>query len=88
MPKQILQDLKLLRRQLERLSRSYHLARHEIHFQVLVLKLEHLIRSPSAEERADAREQLRDRERLHEVIVGSTVEPTHAIVDRVLGRED
>src|SRR5437879_8757251 len=88
MPKQILEDLELLHRQLERLSRPGDLARHEVHFQVLVLELEHLIRASAAEERADACEQLRDGEWLHEVVVGSAVEPAHAIAHRVLGGED
>jgi hypothetical protein len=88
MAKQVLENVELFHRELNRLPGPGNLAGHEIHFEIFMLELEHLIRPAAAEERADAREQLRDRERLHQVVVGSTVEPAHAVVDRILGRED
>src|SRR5262245_45434166 len=88
MAKQVLENLELLHGELDPLPGARDLARHEIHFQILVLQLEDLIGSAAAEERADAGEQLGDRERLYEVVVGSAVEAAHAIVDSILGRED
>ena len=47
-----------------------------------------MIRPAAPQERADAREELREGERLHEVIVGAAVEAADPIVDRVPGGED
>src|SRR5262245_57921135 len=88
MAKQVLENLELLHGQLDRLPGADHLARHEIHFEILVLQFEYLIGPPAAEECADACEELRDRERLHQVVVSSTIEPAHAIADGVPGRKD
>jgi hypothetical protein len=88
MAKQVLENFELFHSELNRLPSPGDLAGHEIHLEILVLELEHLIRPAASEERADAHEQLRDRERLHQVVVGSTIESAHAVVDRVLGLED
>src|SRR5262245_52399636 len=88
MAKQVLENLELFHGELECLAGADDLARHEIHLEIFVLKLQHLIRSAAAEERADTGEQLRDRKRLDEVVVGSAVESPYAIVDGVLGREN
>jgi hypothetical protein len=79
MPKQVLENLKFLGRQRESLSRLHYSSCHGIHFKILVLELEDLIRSPAPEERGDAGEQLRDSERLDEVVVGSVVEATRSL---------
>src|SRR5216684_1208394 len=88
MPQQVLEDLELLYRQLECLSRPDHLARHEIHLEVVLPELQNLVRPAATQERADPREELRQSERLHEIVIGPAVQPTHAIVDRVLRGED
>src|SRR5215813_3620939 len=88
MPEQVLEDFELLHRQLECLSRPAYLARDEIHLEVVLPELQDLVRATAAQERADAREEFRERERLHEIIIGPAVEPTHAIVDGVLRGED
>ena len=88
MSKQILEDLELLHREVEHLARPRHFPRQEIHLQIILVKLENLIRASATKQRPNPSEHLGNCKRLHEIVVGAAVESAHAIIDRVLRRED
>src|SRR5262245_54355006 len=88
MAQQKLEDVELLRGQFERLRSPRDLARHEIHFEIVVLELQDLVHPPAAKQCADSREQLGEGERLDQVIVGAAVQSLHPVLDSVFRRED
>ena len=67
-------------------SAPEHLARDRIQRQVGELQLLHAP-GRTAEQRAQAREQLLQREGLHQVVVGARVEAGNAVADRASGRQ-
>src|SRR5437870_1576145 len=88
MAEQVLEDLEFPHRELKRLAGSHHLASDEIHLQIVLLQSEDLIRASTSQQSAYAREQLRKRKGLDEVVVGAAIESFHPIVDGVLRGED
>src|SRR5437016_12527653 len=76
-PQEELEERELGPRQLDQLAAAPHLARARVELEVG--EAEHLARAvaAAAEEGADAREQLLERERLRDVVVRARVEPGH-----------
>jgi hypothetical protein len=83
-----LEQLELLGRELDAAPVAEHLAAVEVHDQVGDPHLAGHGRVDAPQVRAHARQQLLDRERLDQVVVGAGVEAGHLVVDRVLGRQD
>ena len=88
MAQEILQQLELAHGQVEQVLASRRPTCHEIQLQVGSLQPEHLGRSTAAKERANPSQELRQRERLDEVVVGAAVQPEHAIVHTVPGGQN
>ena len=84
MPEQILEQIELARRSAR--SADHHeptRARDEIDLEVGGLQSKDVRRPATTQQRADAREQFRQRERLDEIVVRAEIEPEHTIVDPV-----
>src|SRR4051794_24908234 len=70
------------------MSSPGNFARHQIHIDILALKLEDLIHPPPAEQRPDACEQLGKGKWLDEIIVSAPVQSQYPVLNRVLRCED
>jgi len=88
MSKQILQQLEFARGQIEQSLTARGAARHEVQLQVGSLQTKDIGRPATAKQGANPREQLRQREWLDQVIVGTQVEAEHAIVHAVTGGQN
>src|SRR5262245_23897959 len=88
MAEQVLEDLELLRGQVQKLGSSRDAPSDEIHLDIVVLQLQHLIHPPAPKQSANTGEQFREGEGFDEVIIGATVESVNSVVDRVPCRED
>src|SRR5689334_21109345 len=55
---EVLEDFELLHREIECLCSARGPARHEVHLEILVLKPENLVQTPTAHQGPDARKQL------------------------------
>ena len=87
-PQQVLEQLELTTGELERSSAPNDAPRHEVHLEIRDLQPNDIRRTAATEQRANAREQLRQRERLHQVIVRTQVQPRHSVVDSIARREN
>ena len=88
MTQQIFEQVELAGGELDRPIAADDAARDEVDLQVARLQPKHVRRPAAAEHRADAREQLGQRERLDQIIVGAQVQPAHPIVDAVARGQD
>ncbi len=64
-----------------------HLARHQVHLEVAEHQPRRIHGAAAPDQRADARHQLGEGERLHQVVVGAAVEAEHAVLHRVARRQ-
>src|SRR5215470_13913331 len=88
MAQQVLEDVELFCGEVKKARSSGDFPRDEVHLEILVPQLEDLVHAPAAQQRADACEQLGERERLDQVVVGAAVESQHPIFDGVPSRQD
>jgi len=83
---QILEQLELPDGQVDSLSSTRHLPAEEIHREIAHGELGSLAEPWTAEQRADARQHLLECERFDEIVVGATIEPEDAILERIACR--
>ena len=84
---EVLEQRELLGRQLDRRLAALDRVRHGVEDQIADRDRRGALDRPSTGERAQTGEELGERERLDEVVVGSRVEPLHPILDGVSRRE-
>ena len=88
MPKQVFQELEFSGRQVKRTVSACGTARHEIELQVCRFQPQDFRRSTAPQQRADARQELGQRERFDEIVVGAEVESEHPVLHTVTGGQD
>jgi hypothetical protein len=87
MAHEVLEEGELARRQVDRAPVAHHAPRRGVELQVADPKDRGALGGPAAHERAQARQQLGERERLGQVVVGAGVEPRDPVGHRVARRE-
>jgi len=85
--KEVLEDGAFPARQKERAAADADIALDCVERDIAGMKGRSESAAGTPQERIDPRNELRHCERLDEVVIGSRVQPAHAIVDRVAGRE-
>jgi hypothetical protein len=88
MAQEIFEQVEFLGGQFKALRCPGNLVRYEIHLEILMLQLEELVQASTPEQCPDAREQLREGERLRKVVVGALVEANYSILHGILRRKD
>jgi hypothetical protein len=83
MAEQIFEELELARRQLEQSLTAHGASRHQIEFQVSRFQAKDFGRTTAAEQRPNPREELGQRKRLDQIVVGALIQAKDAIVDAV-----
>jgi len=87
-PHQKGQQQELLRRQLEEPAAAGCAVPHQVDFEVGDARYRRLPHGAAAQQRADAREQLGEGERLHYVIVSAELQPFNAVVHGIARRQE
>ena len=89
-PEQVLQQLELADRELDRAAAAGDLPLDEVHLEVARGEADRFDRPSSpAQERSRARQHFREGERFHQIVVGAAIEAVHAILERVArGQEE
>jgi hypothetical protein len=87
MAHQVLEEGELARRQIDRTPPARHAPRRGVELQVPDPKDRGSLGGPAPHERAQARQQLGERERLGQVVVGAGVEPRDPVGHRVARRK-
>ena len=85
---QVFEKLEFARRQIERSFPPVCAPSDEIHLQIRRFQPEDVRRAAAPQQRPDSREQLGERERFDQIVVGAEIEPDHAIVYAVARRQD
>ena len=85
---EVLEQPELATGEVDRAIAPHDPPRHEVHLQIGDFQPEHVRRAAAAQQRADPREQLGKRERLHEVVVRAEIKSEDAILDAVASGED
>src|SRR5262249_32306212 len=62
--------------------------RHQVHREIALLPLQDVIPTATTQERPNSRQQLGERERFDQIVVGAAVESLHPILDGVLRGQD
>jgi hypothetical protein len=88
MAHEVLQQLELARRQIDRGAVARDLARAQIDIEAGDPQPRQLTAAPAPNQRPHAGDQLGEGKWLDEIVVGAGIEPEDAIVDGVLGREN
>src|SRR5204862_7608380 len=85
---QVLEQFELATGEIDQLVATDDTAADEIELEIRNLEPQHIGGTASAHQGANPCEELRQRERFHQVVVGAEIEPEHAIINAVTGRED
>jgi hypothetical protein len=80
--------MKFLGCQIERSTHSCCVMADQVQFEIGDLQHRRLPRRPTAQDRSDARQELRERKRLDRVVIGTELQPLDAIVNGVACRQE
>ena len=82
-PQQILEQIELAAGQLDRPITANHAARDEVDLEIGGLESKDVGRASTTQQRANARQQFRQRERFDQIVVGAAIQAEHTIIDPV-----
>src|SRR2546428_32110 len=88
MAQQVLEEVELAGRELDRPASPRHASADQIHLEVGRLQPEDLIGPTPTEQGTNAGKKLWEGEGLHEVIVPTAIEPEDPVLDRIPGRQN
>src|SRR5215831_14100133 len=88
MAQQIFEQLEFAGRQLEHPIATERAPGDNVELEIGRLQSEHLRRPSTSKQRADAGQELRERKRLHQIVVCPEVEAEHTVVDAVASGEN
>jgi hypothetical protein len=70
------------------MTAAFRFASHGVHFQISKSQVGRLLGPSAPEQRADAGQELREREAFHKVIVSAFVEACDTVLDGIASGED